>query len=92
MQSWQEQNLIKLNAASAVRGRMRKTQRGRWKEREIYMIPVLEEFIIYSKGLQNTALGQIQANSGFGIFKRLFNRKIKEHATENVHGYKSLHY
>lgn len=28
----------------------------------------------------------------FGIFKRLFNRKIKEHATKNVHGYKSLHY
>lgn len=55
-------------------------------------IPVLEEFIIYSKGLQNTALGQIQANSGFGIFKRLFNRKIKEHATKNVHGYKRLHY
>ena len=55
-------------------------------------IPVLEEFIIYSKGLQNTALGQNQANSGFGIFKRLFNRKIKEHATENVHGYQSLHY
>lgn len=31
-------------------------------------IPVLEEFIIYSKGLQNTALGQIQANSGFWYF------------------------
>jgi len=57
-------------------------------------IPVLENFIIYSKGLQNTPLGQIQANSGFGIFKRFFNRKIKEHTTENMHGYNmhDLHY
>lgn len=55
--------------------------------------PALEEFIIYSKGLQNTALGQIQAKSGFDIFKGLFKRKIKEgHATENVYGSKSLHY
>ena len=30
MQSWQDQNLIKLNAASAVRGRMRK-----YSEREM---------------------------------------------------------
>lgn len=38
-------------------------------------IPALEELIIYSKGLQNTGLGQIQAKNGSYIFKALFKKK-----------------
>lgn len=57
-------------------------------------IPALEELIIYSKGLQNTGLGQIQAKNGSYIFKALFKKKkIKEkYGTENVHASKSLNY
>lgn len=60
-------------------------------------IPALEELIIYSKGLQNTALGQIQAKNGSYIFKLLLTTtkptKIKEkYATENMHASKSLNY
>lgn len=40
-------------------------------------IPALEELIIYSKGLQNTGLGQIQAKNGSYIFKALFKKKKK---------------
>lgn len=34
--------------------------------------PALEELIIYRKGLQNTAPGQIQARNGVHVFKGLF--------------------